>query len=127
MAACCTQVEGVAPTHVSPLKSPYLVVLRFFFFKCVCKQGGDLGGVDGIGGHKTNGVHFGGVLALQTLSHVHRQECGSGKGARRAGREKDPAAPSLLLLSLLPSVAIYPSLNGVCLPDLPRMKCHILD
>lgn len=38
-------------------------------------------------------------------------------------------------LQLLPSalspssllVAIYPSLNGVCLPDLPRMKCHILD
>lgn len=85
-----------------------------------------MGGVDRIGGHKTNGVHFGGVLAPQTLSHV-QTDCGCVKGARRAGRERDPAAPSLLLLSLLPSVAIYPSLNGVCLPDLPRMKCHILD
>lgn len=41
-------------------------------------------------------------------------------------RKRDPAATPPPP-SLLPSVAIYPPLNGVCLPDLPRMKCHILD
>lgn len=110
------------------MKLLHLVVLAgfFFFLKCVYEQGRDLGGVDRTGGCKTNGVRFGGVLDSFPCSQT---DCQSGKGARRAGRERerDPAAPSLLLLSLLPSVAIYPSLNGVCLPDLPRMKCHILD
>jgi len=53
-----------------------------------------------------------------------RQE--SGKRCKEGERERERETLQLLLL-LLPSVAIYPSLNGVCLPDLPRMKCHILD
>lgn len=62
-----------------------------------------MGGVDGIGGCKTNGVHLGGVLALQTLSHVHKQtvEAGKVQGALEE-RETLQLLPSSFSPSSLP-------------------------
>lgn len=120
-------VEGAALTHGSPLKLLYLVVWLFSFsyLKCVYKQAvGDLGELDpGIRGREVNGLHFG-EFCRKAGDFVHAEV---GNVQRRAGTARDPAAPTLLRVSLLPSAATYPSLNRVCLPDLPRMKCHILD
>lgn len=72
-----------------------------------------------------NGGHFVDLCCSQKQT-VER--CKEGRKHKKRKEERSPHLPPfLLLLSLLPPVAIYPSLNGVCLPDLPRMKCHISD
>lgn len=43
------------------------------------------------------------------------------------GRNDAASLPPPPPLTLLPHLLLNPRLNGVCLPDLPRMKCHISD
>lgn len=51
-----------------------------------------------------------------------------GPEAQEKKRRKKSSPPSLSSSSFPPpSSCNIPSLNGVCLPDLPRMKCHISD
>lgn len=64
-----------------------------------------LGGVDRIGGCKTNGVYFSGILAMQTLPYVHRQAVEAAKVQERPCSPPPPSLP--LLYTLLWMECVY--------------------